>query len=90
MLMPKFKCSFKITTTVKKIFIVTDYEVDLTDEECKDADGIINRQTIKDCISTGLEESINEGDLQLEDEGKLVETDYDNDLPELIHVSKEL
>ena len=82
MLMPKFKCSFKITATVDKTYIITNYEVDLSDEECN-PNGKETDQAIKDSITDRILEDINTGDLQLVESGKLVETDYD-DYPEFI------
>jgi len=82
--MPKFKGSFKITAVIEKTYIITNYEVDLADDECEGADGIVDDQTIKDTIVDRIQEDINTGDFKLEDSGELVDTNYDNDYPEFI------
>ena len=82
--MPKFKCSFKITMTVEKTYVITNYEVDLTDEECFNADGIIRDEAIKDAISDKIEEDVNTDSFKPADDGEQVESSYAFGHPEFI------
>lgn len=83
--MPKFKCSFSITTTVKKTYVVTNYEVDLPDDDCNNVDGSASSpQAIKDSISDEIYTAVGDGSLDPEDKGDLIEIDHNNGSPEFI------
>lgn len=82
--MPKFKCSFSITTTLEKTYAIINHEVNLSDQDCQDYNNVRTPQAIKDSISDKIYESIRGGDFKLEQEGKLIETYYSNSAPDFI------
>lgn len=84
--MPKFKCSFKVTLTEEKTFIITDHEVDMPDEDCLDADGLPSKIAVKDNLHDMIYDAIGQGEFNPEKDGKLVETDYSNNGPTFIVV----
>lgn len=72
--MPKFKCSFSITLTEEKTYVITNYEVDIPDEDCRDVNGIVSTQTIKDNIADEIYDDVNLGKFDPAKEGELIET----------------
>jgi hypothetical protein len=82
--MPKFKCSFSITTTIEKTYTILNHEVNLSDQDCQDYNNIMTQQAIKDSISDKIYEIVRGGDFKLEQAGKLIETRYSNSAPEFI------
>jgi len=85
-IMPKFKCTFKVTVTEERTYIITNYDADVLDEDCSDPDGFISDQEmVEEACSDEICEAISTGDLIPEDEGiKAGETDYNNSPPEFI------
>lgn len=82
--MPKFKCAFKVTLTVEKTFMIDNYEVDIPDEACRDAYNLPSKTAVMDSISDEICDSINQGDFDPEEEGRLIDTDYNNDSPTFV------
>ena len=82
--MPKFKCSFSITETVEKTYVITCYEIDIPRKDCRNTHGTICDQVIKDAISDEILEAIGCGDFDPKENGELVETEYNNNGPEFI------
>ena len=70
--------------SVEKTYVITNYEVDIPDEDCKDINGAVSTQVIKDSIADEIYDSTGCGDFKPEEEGELIETDYTNDPPEFI------
>ena len=81
--MPKFNCSFSITASVEKTYVITNYEIDIPDE---DAVNILTDSHLEDYISDEITTQINEGDFDPEEKGELIETDYTNSYPDFVKV----
>lgn len=82
--MPKFKCSFSITTSVEKTYVIVNHEVDVPDEDCRDVNGAMSTQVIKDSIIDEIYDDVNLGEFDPVKEGELIETDYNTAYPDFI------
>lgn len=82
--MPKFKCTFKVTVTEERTYTITDYEVDVLDEDCSDPDNLTPAQEmVEEACTNEICEAISTGDFIPEDDGgELIETDYSSGPPE--------
>lgn len=85
--MPKFKCSFSITMTTEKTYVITNYEIDIPDEDCRDTSGAVSAQVIRDSIT---DEIYDDPCFDPEKEGLLIETNSGKDGPEFIRPPVEI
>ena len=81
----KFNCTFSVTGTIEKTYVVTNLPISIPEEDLPD----MTSQTIKDVASNIIHELLANGAITI-DKGTLIQADHDFNFVEFVKTPKEI